>query len=222
MPPPKAVSSCCAIGCAGTRIAIVSWPPVIDVVHVRRARQHHRQRAGPEALGQAVGALGHLAHPAVQEARAVQVHDQRVMRRPALELEDPAHRGRVLRIRTQAVDGLGRETRRARRRAAPARRSRSRPGMLCLLEPYLRSILPSRGREARACCVKASRAPCSGAVAAAACSRVNKVSRETDARWENLPQGRDAAPIRARGAPSRRRRCAAARRPASSACRASA
>ena len=29
MPPPKAVSSCWAIGCAGTRIAMVSWPPVI-------------------------------------------------------------------------------------------------------------------------------------------------------------------------------------------------
>jgi len=29
MPPPKAVSNCCAIGWAGTRIAIVSWPPVM-------------------------------------------------------------------------------------------------------------------------------------------------------------------------------------------------
>jgi len=28
MPPPNAVSSCKAIGCDGTRIAIVSWPPV--------------------------------------------------------------------------------------------------------------------------------------------------------------------------------------------------
>ena len=29
MPPPKAVNSCCAMGCAGTRIAIVSCPPVM-------------------------------------------------------------------------------------------------------------------------------------------------------------------------------------------------
>jgi len=28
IPPPKAVSSCCAMGCEGTRTAIESWPPV--------------------------------------------------------------------------------------------------------------------------------------------------------------------------------------------------
>ena len=28
MPPPNAVSNCCAMGCEGTRMATVSWPPV--------------------------------------------------------------------------------------------------------------------------------------------------------------------------------------------------
>ncbi len=78
-----------------------------DVVHVAGARQHHGQRPGPERLGQPRGDLRHLAHPAMQEARAVEVHDHRVTRRAALDLEDLGHRGRVLRVGAEAVHGLG-------------------------------------------------------------------------------------------------------------------
>ena len=28
MPPPKAFSNCCAMGCEGTRMPMLSWPPV--------------------------------------------------------------------------------------------------------------------------------------------------------------------------------------------------
>jgi hypothetical protein len=64
---------------------------------------------GPEALGQLGGVVRHVPHPAVQEARAVQMHDDRVGLGTALGLEDLAHRRRVLRVGAEAVDGFRRE-----------------------------------------------------------------------------------------------------------------
>jgi hypothetical protein len=56
--------------------------------------------------------LGHFRHigdPAVQVALVVQVHDDRVIRRTALDLEDPADRGGVCGVCAQAVNRLGRK-----------------------------------------------------------------------------------------------------------------
>src|ERR1700686_5773037 len=80
-----------------------------DVVHVGGTGQNHRERTGPEALGEPRGGLGDFAYPVMQEARAVQMDDDRMRRRPALGLKYLAHRGRVLRIRTETIVGLGGE-----------------------------------------------------------------------------------------------------------------
>ena len=71
----------------------------------------------------------------VQEARAVEVHDQRVRRRPALELEDLAHRGGVLRVGAEAIDGLGRKRDQfavAQRVARPLPAPAESPGSLAI------------------------------------------------------------------------------------------
>src|SRR4029077_18131331 len=64
------------------------------------------ERSRPEDLGEPHGALRNIAHPSVQVARAVEVHDHRVMRGATFHLEDPAHGGWILRVGAQAVDGL--------------------------------------------------------------------------------------------------------------------
>src|SRR5262249_6924632 len=69
----------------------------------------HGEGTGPERLGEAVGTVRHLAHPAVQVARAVEVHDDRVIYRPALDLEDLAYGRRGLRVGAETVDRLGRK-----------------------------------------------------------------------------------------------------------------
>ena len=79
------------------------------VVHVLRARQDHRQRARPEARGELLRVFGHLARPAMQVLRVVEVDDDRVIGRPFLELENAAHRRRVLRIGAEPVDRFGRK-----------------------------------------------------------------------------------------------------------------
>ena len=77
-----------------------------DIVHVRRPWHHHRERTRPEALGETQRQLRHLTHPTVQITLTVEVDDHRMGRRPALGLENPAHGGRVLRIRSEPVYGL--------------------------------------------------------------------------------------------------------------------
>src|SRR5579864_4295434 len=80
------------------------------VVHVGRAPHHHGERSRPESLGEPRGALWNLAHPAMQVTRAVEVDDHRMVGRTLLELEDPAHGGRILRVGAESVDGLGRKS----------------------------------------------------------------------------------------------------------------
>ena len=77
-----------------------------DVVHVGCTRQHHGQRPGPKALSEPRRSFRHFAHPAVQEARTINVNDDRMGRGPALRLKNLAHGGGVLRIRAQAVHRL--------------------------------------------------------------------------------------------------------------------
>src|SRR6202023_2422896 len=47
--------------------------------------------------------------PAVQEARAVEVNDHRMVRRTSLRLENLHYGGRVLGVCAEAIDGLGRK-----------------------------------------------------------------------------------------------------------------
>ena len=80
-----------------------------NVVNVGRAWQNHGERSRPESLRQLVRRLRHLADPAMQEARGIQMNDDRVIGWPALRGEDLAYRRRVLRICPQPIDRFGRE-----------------------------------------------------------------------------------------------------------------
>ncbi len=80
------------------------------VVNVGGASHHHGERSRPEALREHHGRVRHFPHPARQEARAVEMHDHRMIARPALRLEDLADRGRVLRVGAQPVDRLRRKS----------------------------------------------------------------------------------------------------------------
>jgi hypothetical protein len=79
------------------------------VVHGWSALRDDGQRAGPECIGELLRLRCHVAHPALQVARMVDVHDDGMRRRPALEAEYLAHRVRVVRVRAQPVNGFGRE-----------------------------------------------------------------------------------------------------------------
>ena len=79
------------------------------VVDRRRALRDQRQRAGPERIGELLRFRRHLAHPALQVARMIDVHDHRMRRRPALGAEDLAHGVRVVGVRAEAVDRFRRK-----------------------------------------------------------------------------------------------------------------
>ena len=79
------------------------------VVHVFRAQQHHGQRPRPESRREFAGIFGHVACPAMQVLGVVEVDDDRVVRRAFLELENAAHRRRVLRVGAKSVDRFGRK-----------------------------------------------------------------------------------------------------------------
>ena len=109
MPPPKAVSSCCAIGCEGTRMATVSWPPVTTSCTLAARGSTMVSGPGQNLSASLRGGFGHLAHPAVQDTRTVEMHDDRMRSRAAFRLEDAAHGRGVLRVRAQPIDGFGRK-----------------------------------------------------------------------------------------------------------------
>ena len=79
-------------------------------MHVVCARQYHRERTGPEALGKPRRGVRNFAHPAMQEARTVKVHDHRMGHRPALGLKYLTHRGRALRIGAKSVNRFRRKS----------------------------------------------------------------------------------------------------------------
>jgi len=78
-----------------------------DVVNVRPARHDERQRPRPEALRKLLRGRRNFTHPAMQIARTVDVHDDRMTRGTPLDLENLAHGRRVRSVRAQAVDRLG-------------------------------------------------------------------------------------------------------------------
>jgi hypothetical protein len=51
-----------------------------------------------------------IGDPVIEIGAGRDVHDHRVVVRPALGFVDARHGGRVFRIRAEAVDGLGRES----------------------------------------------------------------------------------------------------------------
>ena len=99
-----------ATGWAGIRIATVSRPGGGEVGHraVRRFRQHQRQRARPERLGQR-GRSGVKARDLPRGGDIADMGDQRIEGRPALGLVEVGDRGRIGGIGAEAIDGLGRE-----------------------------------------------------------------------------------------------------------------
>ena len=64
---------------------------------------------GQNRSASAAAAGGTLQRPAFERARMVDVHDQRVRRRPTLQLEYLADGIRILRVRAEPIDGFGRE-----------------------------------------------------------------------------------------------------------------
>ncbi len=81
-----------------------------DVVHVRAALHHHGERARPELLGELRRDFRHFGHPTVQEARRVEMHDDRMGFRATLGFENLGDRRRVLRIGAEPVDGFSRKS----------------------------------------------------------------------------------------------------------------
>ena len=81
--------------------------------HLRRKRvaprQEQRQRTRPEPPAERFHGGWDLRRHGSNIRDGGKVHDQRIRRRPALRLENPADGGRVEGVRAQAVDGLGRE-----------------------------------------------------------------------------------------------------------------
>ena len=75
---------------------------------VGAVRQHQRQRAGPEGLGQSCRE-GIEAGDAVGHGAIGDMGDQRVEARPALGLENTRHGDAVGGIASQAVNRLGRD-----------------------------------------------------------------------------------------------------------------
>ena len=78
------------------------------IVRLRGQRQDERQRAGPERLGEPVGA-GVEGGDAAGGVAVGYVRDQRVVRRAPLRAVDGRDGARVAGERAEAVDGLGRE-----------------------------------------------------------------------------------------------------------------
>ena len=75
---------------------------------IRRLRQHQRQRARPECLGQR-GRSGVKARDLPRGGEIADMGDQRIEGRPALGLVKAGDRGRIGGIGAEAIDGLGRE-----------------------------------------------------------------------------------------------------------------
>ena len=71
--------------------------------------QHERQRSRPVSRHQPARPGGHLPRDPVDHREGVDQHEQGLVRRPALRLEDPRDRRGVERAGPEPVEGLGRE-----------------------------------------------------------------------------------------------------------------
>jgi len=114
MPLPNAASKARATGCAGTRTAIVSCPPVSSSATPTALRQHERERPRPELRHECVEQRLLCRVERVEVHQRVQprrrhVHDEWVVQRALLGFEDARCRLCVERIRAQAVDRLSRK-----------------------------------------------------------------------------------------------------------------
>ena len=76
---------------------------------VLRCAQHEGQRAGPEAVGEGLGARRPVGDDTARRVRVGDVHDERVDARPVLEAVDGADGVGVARVGAHAVDRLCRE-----------------------------------------------------------------------------------------------------------------
>ncbi len=90
------------------------------VGHARPARDDHRQRPGPERVDEALGQRRQRLDEGRKRGALGDVDDQRMGRRPALQRKHPRHGRVVVGARAQAVNGLGRRRRPARRPRAPS------------------------------------------------------------------------------------------------------
>ena len=82
-----------ATGCAESRTPTVPEPAVTPDGTSGRARQHERERARPVALHQHPRSLRNLDGEALDHGDRVDEHQQRLVLRAALHLEDLAHGG---------------------------------------------------------------------------------------------------------------------------------
>jgi hypothetical protein len=92
--------------------------------HAAAARQDQRQRPGQKACASALRRRRHVAAEIRAVAGAGDVHDQRMVRGPALEREDLRDAAGIAGIGGEAVDGFGRHADHlaAAQRARPLRR----------------------------------------------------------------------------------------------------
>ena len=109
MPLPNARSSCCATGWPGTRTATVSWPPVMARSTAGARRSTSVSGPGQNFSASAIGGRRHRERPALERPRMLDVDDQRMRGRPALQLEDLADGVGIRRVGAESVDRFGRE-----------------------------------------------------------------------------------------------------------------
>ena len=106
----EGVSSCCAIGCAGTRMATLSWPPVTMSCTLAARGSTSVSGPGQKRCGQLLGHRRHLAHPAragSARCRGARSPDA-IGGRPLSSKTLPRGR-RIWRVRAEPIDGLGRK-----------------------------------------------------------------------------------------------------------------
>ena len=95
------------MGCEGTRMATVSCPPVTTSCTFSERGRTMVSGPGQNRAASLRAFSGTSRAQRCRYLRVVEVDDDRVVGRPLLELEDAAHRRRVLRIGAEPVDGFG-------------------------------------------------------------------------------------------------------------------
>ena len=109
MPRPERASSSCVSGWAGARSPTESRPPV-TASSTRAARGSSRVSGpGQQVAASSSAAAGTSAAQLGELVGAADVHDERVIDRPALDGEDPGDRDGVVGVGAEAVHRLGRD-----------------------------------------------------------------------------------------------------------------
>src|SRR5262249_51186346 len=75
----------------------------------RGALEDESERSGPEALRQRARGFGHVARPGERALGAVEMHDHRMIARPALHRIKTRHRLCIRSVGAEAVNGFGRK-----------------------------------------------------------------------------------------------------------------